>query len=217
MEPTILTTAQRRVLDAVMADDRFASYYLTGGTALAAFHLHHRVSDDLDCFTAEEQDPIAIHAFVDEAKAMVGATEVRYVRLHDHHIFTFALDHEDLKVEFTRYPFPRLEPVVVYNRVRADGLRDIAANKFAALLDRFDPKDFVDLYFLLQKRSLSDLRRDTEQKFGMKIDDVFLGGELAKVRRIAALPRMLVPLTVEDLKAFFTDRARELGPSVLRE
>ena len=28
---------------------------------------------------------------------------------------------------------------------------DIAVNKLMTIVDRFDPKDFVDLYFLLQK------------------------------------------------------------------
>ena len=33
----------------------------------------------------------------------------------------------------------------------------------AALLDRFDPKDFVDLYFLLQDRSLDEIRLDAQK------------------------------------------------------
>lgn len=217
MGPPILTAEQHRVLDVVMADMRFGSYYLAGGTALAAFHLQHRVSDDLDFFTAEDQDAIVLHAFVDEVKAMLQAVEVQYVRLHDRHLFTFVTGTSALKVEFTRYPFPRLASVETHDGARVDDLRDIAANKLMALLDRFEPKDFVDLYFLLRRFSLIEVLRDAETKFGVRIDGVFLGGELAKVRRIAALPKMLEPLTIAELKAFFTDRARELGPSVLRE
>src|SRR3989338_10466840 len=53
--PEILTSLQRTVLDAVFAEEVFArSFYLTGGTALSAFHLFHRYSDDLDLFTNDQ-------------------------------------------------------------------------------------------------------------------------------------------------------------------
>jgi hypothetical protein len=43
------------MLDAVFAEEVFArSFYLTGGTALAAFYLFHRYSDDLDFFTNDQ-------------------------------------------------------------------------------------------------------------------------------------------------------------------
>src|SRR3989338_3892906 len=53
--PDILTPLQRSVLDALLAEEAFASsFYLTGGTALAAFYLFHRYSDDLDLFTNDQ-------------------------------------------------------------------------------------------------------------------------------------------------------------------
>lgn len=83
-----------------------------------------------------------------------------------------------------------------------------------AILDRFDPKDFIDLYFILDKFKLADARSDVESKFGLKVDDIFLGGELAKVKRIAALPKMVKHVSIQDLKDFFADRARELAPRI---
>ena len=84
-----------------------------------------------------------------------------------------------------------------------------------ALLDRFEPKDFVDLFFLLKERRLEDLVCDTEKKFGIKIDPLFLGGEFSKARRISALPPMLKRLSVGQLKKFFTRKALELRPRIL--
>lgn len=84
-----------------------------------------------------------------------------------------------------------------------------------AMLDRFDPKDFADLFFIFKKRSLQTVWRDAEKKFDITIDPLFLGAELAKVRRVAGLPHMMQQLAVEELKAFFSDRARELKGSIL--
>ena len=37
-----------------------AHFYLIGGTALAEFYLHHRLSEDLDFFSEQEFDPQSI-------------------------------------------------------------------------------------------------------------------------------------------------------------
>lgn len=215
MEQAVLTDAQRRVLVFAGKDEQFAPFYLTGGTALAAFYLQHRVSDDLDFFTEEDVDAMWIRGKMAALAETLDAQGVRYERLHDRHQFFFDIPKGDLKVEFTRYPFQQLEKAEMQDGVRVDSARDIAANKVMTICDRFDPKDFVDLYFLLQQRSLSDIRGDVQIKFKTTLDDVFLGGELAKVRRITALPRMIKPLTIDELRAFFTERAKELAGNVL--
>ena len=50
---TILRPGQRQLLGAFSRSPLAGSFYLTGGTALAAFHLGHRVSDDLPHPTAD--------------------------------------------------------------------------------------------------------------------------------------------------------------------
>jgi hypothetical protein len=85
------------------------------------------------------------------------------------------------------------------------------------IFERFDPKDFVDLYFLLQEYPLERLREGVREKFGMKLDPLAVGSELAHVRAIHALPRMTVALTVPELKDFFTELAKTLRREVLAE
>lgn len=46
-----LTRLQRELLEAFFARER--RFFLTGGAALAGFHLHHRVTHDLDLFTKD--------------------------------------------------------------------------------------------------------------------------------------------------------------------
>src|SRR5256885_8172390 len=47
-----LTELQREVLDAFFQRER--GFFLTGGAALAGFHLGHRTTDDLDLFTVQQ-------------------------------------------------------------------------------------------------------------------------------------------------------------------
>jgi predicted nucleotidyltransferase component of viral defense system len=49
-----LTPLQRAFLKHFFATPLGQRFFLTGGTALAAFHLHHRLSDDLDLFTLDD-------------------------------------------------------------------------------------------------------------------------------------------------------------------
>ena len=200
----------------VVAEPNLSAFYLSGGTALSAFYLKHRLSDDLDFFTGDSVDYQSIHIFMELVKNRLKASEMRYERLFDRNIFFLKLGKEGtLKMEFTKYPFKRLGKMVTRFGIQADSLRDLAANKFMALIDRFDPKDFVDIYFLLERFDLNAIRRDAEKKFGAKIGDMLLGSELAKVRRVTALPIMLRKLTIDELKVFFAQKAQEVGASLV--
>ncbi len=217
MEQKTLTPEQKTIIQEVTNEPKLADFYLTGGTALAAYYLEHRVSDDLDFFCLNEPDTFFIHEFVNKLKGKLAASSVRFEKLHDRNQFYFTLNAgEELKVEFTKYPFKQLENPKNAEGLRIDSLRDIGANKLMAMLERFDPKDFVDLYFILQDAELEKLRKDAETKFGVKIGGIFLGGELAKVRRIKALPKIIKPLTTDELKEFFSQQIKKLSPEILK-
>jgi predicted nucleotidyltransferase component of viral defense system len=219
MDGEILNEAQKKIIALAAKDSFFANFYLTGGTALAAYYLQHRVSDDLDFFSSDELEADFLRAFIEHVKMDLGAAEVRFEKLYDRYIFFLRLeplDPKEFKVEFARYPFPQLESPQTKKGIRVDSFRDIAANKVMAILDRFDPKDFVDLYFILQQRKLKDAVLDTEKKFGVKIDPLFLGGELMKYRRIAALPKMIKPLDATELKTFFENLVQTLRPKIFK-
>ena len=214
MEQEILTNDQKLVLKAVVGEPRLAGFYLSGGTVLANYYLYHRFSDDLDFFTRADVDSTFLREFAEKLKKDLRAKSFRFERRHDRNQFFFELGEGELKLEFTRYPFRQLEDPNSRDGILVDSLRDIAANKLLALLDRFDPKDFVDLYFILKKRDILEIRADVQEKFGHKVGSIFLAGELAKVRRIEALPKMLKPLTVQALKDFFADLIKKLSPDV---
>ena len=216
MEQTILTDIQRQVLTEVANEPFLRDFYLSGGTALSAYYLMHRISDDLDFFSPTDIDITFLLGFIGQLGRTLHAIEIKQERLFDRNLFLLIFaDGTELKLEFTKYPFPSLDLHLEKDNIRVDSLRDVSANKLMAMLERFDPKDFVDLYFLLQNGSIFDIRRDVEKKFGTKIGDVFLGTELAKVRRIEALPKMLKPLSIVELKDFFTMQAIQLKQNII--
>lgn len=55
MAKKILSSQQQLLLDLISEQkDITNNFYLSGGTALAEYYLHHRLSEDLDFFTFEE-------------------------------------------------------------------------------------------------------------------------------------------------------------------
>ena len=61
MPTNILTPLQDDFLHAFFGSEIGPRFFLTGGTALAGFYLHHRLSVDLDLFT---QDDLALQASI---------------------------------------------------------------------------------------------------------------------------------------------------------
>ena len=213
----ILTERQKKVIGLVAQSPLCSFIYLSGGTALAEYYLHHRLSDDLDFFSLEKIDMNVLAGFVEEVKEMLGAKKVSYERVFDRNLYFFSFGKdEELKMEFTQYSFEPLDKKLKKNGIKVDSFHDIAAGKLMALLDRFDPKDFVDLYFILKKRSLAFVRKDAEKKFGIHISNLFLGAELSKVERIHALPKMIIPLTISDLKSKIVGEAKKLGVNLIK-
>lgn len=210
-----MTSSQRKIISMIADEPKLADFYLAGGTALSEYYFQHRLSEDLDFFSSASVDAVFLEEFAQRVKKELAAEEVKFSKIYDRREFHFMSGDEDVKVEFVRYNFKQLDEMIVRDGIHVDSFRDIAANKLMAMIERFEPKDFVDIFFILQKRNLDDIRKDTTVKFGIEIDDIFLGSEFAKVRRIEALPRMIKSLSIDELKVFFTQIARELKPRVL--
>ena len=63
------------------------------------------------------------------------------------------------------YKYPLLTDFLVIDTIRMLSTKDIAAMKLNAIAGRGSKKDFIDLYFLLQEFSLTEILSFYEQKF----------------------------------------------------
>ncbi|HLD71325.1 MAG TPA: nucleotidyl transferase AbiEii/AbiGii toxin family protein [Candidatus Peribacteraceae bacterium] len=217
--PEILTDVQRRVLTLLANHQDLArAYVLSGGTALAAFHLHHRLSDDLDFFSLDPVDSLRIERFVEEVRNDIGARDIEPTHIYDRRLFVLTLpDEQTLKLEFTHYPYTHLETPSLHDGIQVESLRDIATDKLAAMLDRFEPKDYYDLCLLLSKYTdLARVRADLLTKFHIRTDPMQLGVALARAGNLPILPHMLMKtLTRDDVKIFFEGLAKDLRAEII--
>lgn len=192
--------------------------YLTGGTALAAFYLNHRESEDLDFFSETEIEPLAVETFLKGRKAELGFETFEFQKSFNRSFyFLHFSDGEILKTEFAYYPFPRVAKGLSEGNLAVDSMRDIAVNKVFTVSQQTRARDFVDLYFILRKVpwQLPDLVKVARIKFDARVDPIQLGAQLLKVRELKDLPRMRVPFDAEDMAGFFLQQAASLRGAVL--
>lgn len=217
MGQTILTAEQQKALNIIAQQADISSvFYLSGGTALAEFYLGHRYSDDLDFFTDQKDFPqLTVEKTIQDIQQAVEAESIEYRKIYDRHIFFLKKGDGELKIEFTYYPFARLEVGQNHQGLIIDSLKDIAANKWMALIDRIEPKDFVDLYFIIKTGlTLEEIQKLVEKKFHFHFDPIMVGSELAKIGSINTLPRMIKPISIDELKNFYTNEAKKLKSNI---
>lgn len=197
--PEILTPLQRTVLDAVFAEEVFArSFYLTGGTALAAFYLFHRYSDDLDLFTNDQSLELVwptLQQLLPSLGLTIESRTPQFIRLRHP---------EGLRVDVVHdVPF-RIGIPLRQGTWLIDTLQNITLNKVTAIQGRLDVKDYVDLYLLLKDHPRHILTWLVQAKQKDASIDPFLWSRLiGDIETFRVLPRMLVPLRLEELVAFY--------------
>ncbi len=209
----ILTPEQKSILAGVRENKLLRkNFYFTGGTALAHFYLQHRLSEDLDFFSQQELDTEYLLAQMQNWSKKYGFTmESRFNEVVYSFNLTFS-NNAKFKVDFGYYPYKLLEKGPDEEGLIIDSFKDISVNKFFTISQRTSVKDFVDLYFLLQKEfTVWDLIYGKEAKFKMETDILLLAEDFLKIEEFEALPRMTRPLDLDQLKKFFREKAKEIG------
>lgn len=213
-QKTILTEKQQKILELIGQDNLLTKYfYLTGGTALAEFYLHHRLSEDLDFFSEEEFNPSAIAVFWKKHQKTLGLKKVAYEQSFNRHLFFLELKNETIKTEFTYFPFPRIERKNKINKLDVDSLFDIAVNKIFTIYQKPRARDFIDLYFICSKKGLEidDLIKKTRVKFDWHIDYLQLGSQFLQAMTVKDFPRMIIKVAGKDWQSFFRKEAERIG------
>lgn len=211
-EIQLVTKEQQVILDEIKQNEFLRShFYFTGGTALSSVYLHHRYSDDLDFFSPRQFDNQVIFTLLQEwGKKNHFTLKSRFVEV----VYVFNLTFRKratMKVDFAYYPYKRLQQGTIIDNLEVDSFLDIATNKLLTVFQRSDVKDFVDLYFLLQKFTVWDLINCVKVKFNVKIEPLLLGADFLKIEDFDYLPKMIKPLTLSALKSFFRQRAKDIG------
>jgi len=195
-------------------------FYLTGGTALSEFYLQHRISYDIDLFTEQEEvNQDVIEAFLKKISPQLSIVQIKRSQFLG--LFSYVLVFEDkaeLKVDFNYYPFPRIKKGAKFKNLEIDSVYDIAANKLHTIFMKPRSRDYLDLYFIMQKYSyhLDKLILDAKAKFDWDIDKITLASQFIKVKDVDESSMVIVPFNKKDMEEFFLKLARSLGRDILK-
>lgn len=216
-QPT-LTSIQKLIFDEFSKDKSLGKqFYFTGGTALSAFYLHHRESEDLDFFSESDLVNQLTDQFINQISKAID-TEPRFTQIENTRMYELLKDGKlQIKIDFNYYPYQRLKKGITFQSVEIDSLFDIATNKLQTIISRTQVKDFVDLFFLLKEFTFWDLVHAVKQKFNLDEDLVLLGSNFLKVEQFDVLPKMLIPLTLKELQDFFKEQAKKIANRVIEK
>lgn len=205
----MLTDLQKQVLEKLFADELIRRhFYLTGGTALAAFYLDHRYSDDIDLFT-HSVDIASTERIVVDALQDAGVTVERE---RSSSTFRRFCVEGSLQLDLVRDVDFRVGAPELIDGIMVDNPKNIAVNKVLAVYGRLDPKDYVDLLFLLKENGFDIMELLTlAQQKDVGIEPFAWSRVIMDAEGISVLPRMVKPLDLEELKSFF----RALRDSIL--
>ena len=181
-------------------------YVFSGGTALAEYYFHHRLSDDIDLFALKKDATIHADALC-HAVSSIG--DMFYEKTHGRFLFSVKSCEEVIKLDFCPLYFPRLnEPMRLKDGYLVDSLDDIAANKILALCGRNEPKDFIDIYFFnkingydLQKMiSLAEQKEPQAYRYLVNLD------RAERLDFNSEIYKIIVDFSEEEIKGYFKEQ-----------
>lgn len=187
-----IDTTTLELLKDLQEADFLKDVRLVGGTSLA-LQIGHRISVDLDLFGKLDMDFMELN----ERLNTLGR-EVRIIK-NSKNIHIYAID--QIKVDLVNYTYPWLKPPCVSDHLILADIEDIAAMKLAAITGRGTKKDFIDIYFLLQKFSLKELMSFYHKKFADGSEFMVLKSlTYFEDAEFDPMPEMLLPFNWDEAK-----------------
>ncbi len=202
-----ITPAMREVLR-FMGQQPFAKrFYLAGGTALA-LRLGHRVSVDLDFFSATDEITRPTRQEI-----LTALTPLSPLTLEEAD-GNLLLEVSGLHVGFFGYGYNLLEATDHVENVALAAIVDIGLMKLDALISRGSRKDFYDLYFIAQQIPISTLLQLGETKYPYARDFELMAVESLVLFENAERdiqPTLLTDVAWPDVCQFFIEQAQTLS------
>lgn len=197
-----LTPLQRDLLEAFF--QRESRFFLTGGAALAGYHLGHRETADLDLFTTSDLLTSG-QAALQGAVAVLGASIERLHTAPDFHRQLVRRGRDAVVVDLVHDRAPQgPQPKMGFGAIRVDPPDEILANKLCTLLSRAEIRDLVDV-LALEK---AGYRAEDALRLAMQKDGGLTPAQLAWVLSQITLgedARIPGGLAVEELRTFVAD------------
>ena len=136
-----------------------SSFYLAGGTGLA-LQLGHRDSVDFDFFTSKKFDNAKLFETIKSQFANYKITKIQ-----DESGALSIILSSKIKISFFYFSNKLIDKKVKTEYFDMASIRDIAAMKTWAIINRATSKDYIDLYFILKNFKITQVISDFKVKF----------------------------------------------------
>ena len=217
---TGLSLRQEQFLAVVLQTEAILKqFYLSGGTALSSWYLHHRESYDLDFFSEQPFDGEKITYWIKQHEEKLEYQSL--VVNDDFGFYTFMFRYKDnsrFKVDFAHYTSERLTKGMDWKGLEIDSMYEIAVNKTHTIRTHPRERDYVDLYFILKETNwnIDKLLIDADRKFDSATDTLQVAKHFLKATEITDFPKIIIPFKKEDMYVFYENLARKLKSKILK-
>ena len=151
-----ISSSTLELLKNIQKQDIFKNLRLVGGTSLA-LQIGHRTSIDIDLFgDLTNKDKLDINKVLSKLGDLKSLSSTNNIN-----IYTL----NDIKIDIVNYHYPWLKDELIIDQLRLASIEDISAMKLAAITGRGSKKDFIDLYFILQKYTLGKIIEFYQEKY----------------------------------------------------
>jgi Nucleotidyl transferase AbiEii toxin, Type IV TA system len=155
-DPFIISPKTFELIQQLQSIEPLKDFHLVGGTALALL-LGHRNSIDIDLFTRNEFD-------AEELQNLLSQNYTFSATLFRKNSVLASIN--NIKTDFIRHNYPIIKPIIEQEGIRMLSKEDITAMKFHAIIQSGKRlKDFIDIYFLLQHFSMSQMIEFFTEKY----------------------------------------------------
>ena len=209
------SSSQRSILKQLTNNpDVCDNFFLTGGTALSVFYLHHRTSDDLDLFTVNtgvKLDEISfwLKTELEQEQIIIRSSPKFLSLLIDEVKVDFVIDPLSIKEE-------RKRVTINSNSLMIDTLSNIVTNKLCTVVSRNEPKDYIDFYFLnkdIAEQEFDSIFYAARKKEALFDDPPTAAYQIEEGLRFIRgntnlIPKLRVDFKLEDMVEFYNRIAK---------
>lgn len=204
---------QNDFLEKFFSENFAPDFYLTGGTALSRFYFNHRISDDIDLFTQNQKIDMSEVNFL--VMKILNNLKLEIIKQVNTDTFLQYITKNNkgrlLKIDFVKDIPVHFGEFKMVDKIRIDSLENIGSNKILTILGRSDAKDFIDLYFILQKTEFKfDFLYELATKKDLGLSEFYLANSMHQIEKISIYPKMLVKFNKNKLIKFYSELAKKL-------
>jgi nucleotidyltransferase AbiEii toxin of type IV toxin-antitoxin system len=187
-------------------------FFLTGGTALSAFYLQHRYSEDLDLFTLDCDAFDRVPLYVADTATRLTASVASLQTAPQFRRYRLSREGESVIVDFVKEIVPQIsQEKKTLQGIVVDTLDDITANKICTVVSRAEIKDYIDLYFLaLAGYPLEHFIQPAQQK-DAGVSQAMLAYLLSEFRLSKVPDFMIASISLDEIQEYFQSLARKLA------